>query len=524
MEAFARIAQGAEGAQREGTQTWSCGKRPGLRGRWILRTSRWPVTRTQWTSSSWMTTTSPAGPRPSCPRPSLRPRPPPAPAPAPGPLHLQRVRQELQPLVQADAAPAHAHGRAAQRLQRLRQDLFAELAPGAAPTHPHGREALRLLPSAASASDWSSNLMQHQRIHTGETPTPARLPAAAFTQRQSLAKHRRSHSGLKPFVCPRCGRGFSQPKSLARHLRLHPELSGPGVAAKVLAASVRRAKAPEEAAAADGARLSSPWATARASSVVGAPGEGSAAGRGHGGTGAKAPGPPRACPAPKPYVCVECGKGFGHGAGLLAHQRAQHGTGWGRRAVRSPPHLRGVRRGLRAGAALRRHKKVHAVGAPPSAAAADRCTTAPAGRTRTTTMRRRRAVQRVPRRRRAVGAGAGGAGPSGWRGNGAGPETRGEVDWTDGCHGPTTHLSPSAPTARPGRSAWCGGPGAGDGARSVRHLAPPRARPLGLPAPCRFSVEPELRRCVRTRDQETTKLTSERPFSLFLFPHRLGVL
>ncbi|MXQ99433.1 hypothetical protein E5288_WYG021967 [Bos mutus] len=58
--------------------------------------------------------------------------------------------------------------------------------------------------------------------------------------------------GLKPFVCPRCGRGFSQPKSLARHLRLHPELSGPGVAAKVLAASVRRAKAPEEAAAADG--------------------------------------------------------------------------------------------------------------------------------------------------------------------------------------------------------------------------------------------------------------------------------
>ena len=28
-------------------QTWSCGKRPGLRGRWTPRTSRWPVTRTQ---------------------------------------------------------------------------------------------------------------------------------------------------------------------------------------------------------------------------------------------------------------------------------------------------------------------------------------------------------------------------------------------------------------------------------------------------------------------------------------------
>lgn len=28
-------------------QTWSCGKRPGLRGRWTPRTNRWPVTRTQ---------------------------------------------------------------------------------------------------------------------------------------------------------------------------------------------------------------------------------------------------------------------------------------------------------------------------------------------------------------------------------------------------------------------------------------------------------------------------------------------
>lgn len=30
-----------------GTQTWSFGKRPGLRGRWTPRTSRWPVTRIQ---------------------------------------------------------------------------------------------------------------------------------------------------------------------------------------------------------------------------------------------------------------------------------------------------------------------------------------------------------------------------------------------------------------------------------------------------------------------------------------------
>uniref|UniRef100_G3U466 Zinc finger protein 787 n=1 Tax=Loxodonta africana TaxID=9785 RepID=G3U466_LOXAF len=220
-----------------------------------------------------------------------------------------------------------------------------------------------------SFSHWSK-LTRHQRTHTGERPNacsdcgktfsqsshlvqhrPCPDCGRSFTQSKSLAKHRRSHSGLKPFVCPRCGRGFSQPKSLARHLRLHPELAGPGVAAKVLAASVRRAKAPEEAAAADG-ELAIPVGDGEGIIVVGGPGPGHQA---------PARGVP---PALKPYVCLECGKGFGHGAALLAHQRAQHGDG-GAAGGEEPAHICvECGEGFVQSAALRRHKRVHAVGAP----------------------------------------------------------------------------------------------------------------------------------------------------------------
>lgn len=63
-------------------QTWSCGKRPGLRGRWTPRTSRWPVTRTQ-VRGPGLLLADPA----LCPPPAARgPTPPPGPSqPLPGP-------------------------------------------------------------------------------------------------------------------------------------------------------------------------------------------------------------------------------------------------------------------------------------------------------------------------------------------------------------------------------------------------------------------------------------------------------
>lgn len=43
--------------------------------------------------------------------------------------------------------------------------------------------------------------------------------------------------------------------------------------------------------------------------------------------------------APKPYMCMECRKGFGHRAGLLAHQLTQHGDRLGLKGAEEPVHI-----------------------------------------------------------------------------------------------------------------------------------------------------------------------------------------
>lgn len=117
------------------------------------------------------------------------------------------------------------------------------------------------------------------------------------------------------------------------------------------------AKAPEEATAADG--------DGEGIIVVGPPRDGAAAAAALAGIGMRAIGT-RSCraPAPKSYVCMECGKGFGHAAGLLAHQRAQHGDRLGVAGGEEPAHICvECGEGFVQCAALGRHKKIQVVGA-----------------------------------------------------------------------------------------------------------------------------------------------------------------
>ncbi|NXX62867.1 ZN629 protein, partial [Scopus umbretta] len=42
-----------------------------------------------------------------------------------------------------------------------------------------------------------------------------------FVQSSELIQHQRSHSGEKPFACAECGKRFGHGATLAKHRRLH---------------------------------------------------------------------------------------------------------------------------------------------------------------------------------------------------------------------------------------------------------------------------------------------------------------
>uniref|UniRef100_A0A8C6CGL5 Myeloid zinc finger 1 n=1 Tax=Moschus moschiferus TaxID=68415 RepID=A0A8C6CGL5_MOSMO len=132
----------------------------------------------------------------------------------------------------------------------------------------------------------SSHLLRHQLTHTEERPFVCADCGQGFVRSGRLEEHRRVHTGEQPFRCTECGQSFRQHSNLLQHQRIHGDPPGPSAAP---------------------------------------------------------PAPPGAPEPPGPFPCSECRQSFARRAVLLEHQAvhtgdkcfgcAECGERFGRRAV-----------------------------------------------------------------------------------------------------------------------------------------------------------------------------------------------
>ncbi|XP_039216916.1 zinc finger protein 724-like isoform X2 [Crotalus tigris] len=69
--------------------------------------------------------------------------------------------------------------------------------------------------------DQPSQVIKHQRIHTGEKPFLCPECGKRFNKQSNLNVHLRLHRGEKPYSCPDCGKRFNAKYHLRGHYRIH---------------------------------------------------------------------------------------------------------------------------------------------------------------------------------------------------------------------------------------------------------------------------------------------------------------